>query len=306
MGNGEGRRHDVPLQPAVSLSTSRALFTAIRAPRERWEKILLDVVNPFVTEIREQPELASFDFGRYNKPTWQIGLRVAGPSPWIEDFVYPLLHERLLRARGEGLVNGHEYGEDPPELERYGGAEGVRLTEVIHHHDALACLDLMEAESHGKLERTRREYSLVMIERLLDLMNLEDERRTAFYERGFRWAITIGTWKTEDLSTLDRRFEALKPGLTSLIRGEESRSPEVQWGGATPAGIARACLDATAPVAAEALEAHASGRITQDPVNLAWAWTEMHSNRLGIVNVAQAVLRYFMYRLHGGPGIDAA
>lgn len=268
---------------------------------------MLDVVIPFVREIRDQPELSSFDFGRYNKPTWQIGLRVAGPDSWIEESVYPLLHERLVRSRDEGLVHSHEYGEDPPEIERYGGTEGVRLTEKVHHHDALACLDLIEAESHGRLERTRREYSLVMVERILDCMGLHGYRRTAFYERGFRWAITIGTWKPEDLSVLDERFEALKPGLTSLIRGEESRSPEVQWGGATPAGIARACLDATAPLAAEALEAIAAGRISQDPVNLAWAWTEMHSNRLGIVNVSQAVLRYFMYRLlGGGPAVHDA
>ena len=41
----------------------------------------------------------------------------------------------------------------------------------------------------------------------------------------------------------------------------------------------------------------AAGRVRQELVPLAWSYTHMHCNRLGIDPVAEAILRYFMHRL---------
>jgi len=182
----------------------------------------------------------------------------------------------------------------------------MRLTERIYHHDTLACLDLMEAEARGEASRSRREYSLLMVERLLDLMRFDRERRIAFYERGYRWALEEAAWGPADLPVLEARYEKLRPGLVDLLRGEASRSDAGPWGGAEPARIAAKCLEATAPLIDEALAAHAAGRISQDPLELAWSWAHLHCNRLGVVAVSEAVLRFFMHRLHRDGAIDPA
>src|SRR5262249_58518929 len=108
-------------------------------------------------------------------------------------------------------------------------------------------------------------------------------------ERGWSRRISIGAWTQADLRLFDERFETQRPALAALLR--DSLRGE-------PAAIAAACLEGMAPVVEEALRAHAAGRLAQDPVNLAWYWAGLHSNRLGIVNVSEAILRYFMYRLH--------
>ena len=60
-------------------------------------------------------------------------------------------------------------------------------------NNMLACLDLMAAERQGLLAKTRREWSLLMTEGLLDLLGFDRARRLAFYATGYRWTIKSGT-----------------------------------------------------------------------------------------------------------------
>ena len=174
----------------------------------------------------------------------------------------------------------------------------MRLAERIFLHDSTACLDLIEAEARGELVRTRREYSLVHTERLLDLLGFGREQRLAFYQRGYQWAITEGDWTEEDVPRLEDRYAALREGLHDLLEGAASGDPSLQLGGAEPARISRVCIEATRPVVETLLEAHAQGKITQDFVSLAWSYAHMHCNRLGIGTVAEAILRFFMFRYY--------
>ncbi|HET9300793.1 MAG TPA: lantibiotic dehydratase C-terminal domain-containing protein, partial [Candidatus Polarisedimenticolaceae bacterium] len=51
--------------------------------------------------------------------------------------------------------------------------------------------------------------------------------------------------------------------------------------------------------AAEALrQGLRDGSVQQDPGHLAWSLTHMHCNRIGLDVHAEAVLRYFAWRLH--------
>jgi len=281
------------------------LSAVIESPMDRWEEILSDAITPAVRELRSRPELEALFWGRFNKPTWQIQLCVFGPAGWVDGFVRPLLDRRLAPLRESGRARAIAFGPYEPEMEPCGGEVGMRLTERISHHDSLACLDLMEAEAKGRLARSRREFSLVMVERLLDQLRFDRRMRLGFYERGYRWAFSMGSMKPEDLKVLDRKYEELRPGLLALLEGEASRNESSQWGGADPARIAKECLRATGPIIEETMAAHAAGRLSQDLVNLAWFWTGMHSNRLGIVNVSEAVLRYYMHRLYRDGEIGA-
>jgi thiopeptide-type bacteriocin biosynthesis protein len=286
------------------LEDQLCLFTLLYAPREQHERILADFVTPIADEIRDAPELHSLFFARYNVPSWQVRFRILGRPDWVSGPVFERVDRDLAPLRASGAVEGVEYAQYDREVERYGGDEGMALAEKLFLHDSLACLDLMAAERQGLLAKTRREFSLLMTERLLDLLGFDREQRLAFYAYGHRWAHEMGTWKEAELATIEAKYQAIKPGLQDLFTGEQSTDAVAQWGGEEPARIAAHWQEASRPVVLAIREAHAAGRISQDLGYLAWSYAHMSCNRLGIDPTPEALLRYFMNRLiedGGGP-----
>jgi thiopeptide-type bacteriocin biosynthesis protein len=273
------------------------LFTLLYAPREQHERILAEFVTPIARDLRDAPELHSLFFARYNVPSWQVRFRVLGRPDWVSGPVRERVERDLGPLHAAGIIEDAGFAQYDRETERYGGEEGMVLAEKLFLHDSLACLDLMAAERQGLLEKSRREFSLVMTERLLDLLGFNREQRLAFYAFGYKWARDMGTWSDSDLETIEKRYQELKPGLQDLFTGEQSQDPELLWGGAEPARIAERCLEASRPVVEAILAGHAAGRIQQDLVYLAWSYAHMQCNRLGVDPTPEALLRYFMHRL---------
>jgi len=282
----------------VNLEAERCLYTLVLSPREEHENLLRAFVEPAVREFRDSPELDSLFFARYSIPDWQIRLRILGHPGWVDDIVRPGIARRLDALAGRGLFREYAFTTYAREDERYGGREGMRLAERIFHHDSLLCLELMAADREGLLGKSRRELSLVLTERLLDLLGFDRERRTAFYELGYRWAIEQDRWTPEERAVLEERYLALRPGLTALFDGSAEDDPTGLWGGSDAARIASDWIEALRPAARALMEAHAAGRVAQDPVQLAWSLAHMHCNRLGIDAMPEAILRFFMHRLY--------
>ncbi|HEY0510655.1 MAG TPA: thiopeptide-type bacteriocin biosynthesis protein [Thermoanaerobaculia bacterium] len=278
------------------------LFTLLYAPREQHERILAELVTPIARDLRQAPELDSLFFARYNVPSWQLRFRVLGRPGWVSGPVFERVQRDLEPLKAAGAVEAVEFAQYDRETERYGGEEGMALAEQLFLHDSLAGLDLMEADRQGRLEKTRREVSLLMTERLLDLLRFDRGQRTAFYAFGHQWTREMGTWSDADLATIEAKYQALKPGLQELFTGEQATDPESLWGGEEAARIAARWLEASRPVAAAILAGHAAGRIRQDLGYLAWSYAHMSCNRLGIDATPEALLRYFMHRLYQDGG----
>ncbi|MBI3448681.1 MAG: hypothetical protein HY049_07185 [Acidobacteria bacterium] len=275
------------------------LSVVIESPMERWEEIVREGVTPAARALRGDPSLAAFTWGRFNKPTWRIEISISGREAWLSSRAAPVVAAALSPLEGlVGRAPVFAHGGDEPDAGALGGAEGEALARAFDHHDSLACLDFMEAEFRGELRRSRREISLLLVDSLADAFELDLAERRAFYERGWRWAFSMGLFKPGDREILDQKFESLRPSLRELLstdRGEEER-----WGDPGAARIAAAWRAGVAAAARAAVDGCAAGRIAQDPVNLAWLWAQAHSNRLGIVNTSEAILRYFMYRILPG------
>lgn len=273
------------------------LFTLLHAPRDQHERILADFVTPVARDLRGAPELHSLFFARYNVPDWQLRFRILGRPDWVSGPVRERVERGLAPLREAGIVEGVEYAQYDRETERYGGEEGMELAEKLFLHDTLACLDLMEVERQGDLAKSRREVSLLMTERLLDLLRFDRAQRLAVHAFGYRWTREMETWSDADFAAAEERYQALKPGLQDLFTGEQSREPALLWGGEEAARIAGRCLEASRPVAEAILAGHATGSIRQDLVYLAWSYAHMHCNRMGIDPHPEALLHFFMHRL---------
>jgi thiopeptide-type bacteriocin biosynthesis protein len=268
----------------------------VHAPRESHDRLLRELVAPVVREIRDQKELDSLFFIRYDDPDWQLRFRVLGRPAWVEGPVRDRVERALQPFVEERVIRKVDFGEYVREWERYGGPLGMRISEKIFHHDSLACLDLLEAEARGQLSKSRREWSLAFTERFLDLLGFDEAQRLAFYRSGHDWAFRDGVFDEEDLPRLERQYRANREGLHEIVLRGKSRAPELQYGGSEAARIAGALLDATRPVAEELLAAHSEGTVVQDLVSMAWSYAHLHCNRLGIELVPEAILRYLMFR----------
>jgi len=281
------------------MSDQRCFYTILRAPHERLEALLMDHVAPIVDEIRDAPELDSLFFVRYSEPTWQLRFRVLGRPEWIESAIAPMLRAKVEELEQSGAVDSHQFATYDREYERYGGEEGMALAEKLFFLDSLAALDWIAAERRGVVRRSRREFALLIVERLLDLTGLDHWDRGAFYWRGYSWATETGIWGPDDLAILEKRFQELKPSLERLVFGEWSgaRANEALWGGPEAAGIADRFLAGATPVARAILDGIAAERIQQDIVYLFWSYAHMFTNRLGIESSGEAVLRFFLHRL---------
>ena len=278
------------------LEDEACLYAIMHSPRESHDRLLRELVRPFVLEMRGQKDLDSFFFIRYDDPDWQLRFRVLGRRAWVDGPVRDRLDRALRPLVAEGVIRGLEFGEYAREWERYGGTLGMRLAERIFFHDSVACLELLQTEEKGQLGKSRREWSLMLTERLLDLFGFDATRRLAFYRSGHDWAFRDGLFKEEDLPGLERKYQTIRKGLDDLFLGDQSRDPALQYGGPEAARIACGLLEATRPVAEELLAAHAEGKIVQDLGTLVWSYAHLHCNRLGIELAPEAILRYLMFR----------
>jgi thiopeptide-type bacteriocin biosynthesis protein len=277
------------------MSLSLSHYSRIQAVSGRLEQALGELVAPLLHDVWRDPSRRAAFFARYRS---EALLFILGEPEWTTGPARALVDQRVETSREKGLVEGCTFLEYQPEVERYGGEEGLRLAERIFEEDSRACLDLMEAERAGLLGRTRREHSLVLTERFLDLLGFDREARVSFYRFSYAWAIEQGTWGESEIRLLEDRYRELKPGLSELLDAALAGDSETAHGGAEPARIARGWIEANQPIVAGLLEAHRAGRIRQDLVTLAWSYTHMHCNRLGLSGEAEAVLRFFMHRLY--------
>lgn len=264
----------------------------VDAPREHHDEILRGGVTSLAQDLAAVPGFDAFFFGRYNKPDWHLKLSVLGEAPGEP------LHRLLASLQERGLASGGETFPYVPDLAPHGGSLGTRLAEQVFHHDTRACLDFLRLEARGGLARSRREISLVLTERYLDLLAFTRDQRVAFHAFAYSWAVDRGFWQEEEREILDRKYAALAPGIREVL--EASNSPEL-WGGEEAAGVAGRLLTSLRPLLEAMRHGMERGEIARDPITLAWSLTHLHANRLQIEAYGEAILRYLAHRFHQEP-----
>ncbi|MBZ5639102.1 MAG: thiopeptide-type bacteriocin biosynthesis protein [Acidobacteriia bacterium] len=280
------------------MTTRDGLSTLLHAPREEHEALVRDFVTPLALEFASDPRLRALFFGRHNEPDWHLRVSVVGDPEWVRGPLPVLVERRLAALEATRRLSGHEFAAYEREEARFGGVEGARLAERIFHHDTLACLARIEVESRGEAARSRREYCLLMTERLLDLLRFDRDRRIAFYHHGYSFEIELGRWGPGERDALERHYRSIKDGLLELLRSEPGRDPAFLWGGVAAAAAAESCIEALRPLVGDLLGGLGAGTIRKGAADLAWSLAHMHANRLQIEADAEAILRYFMHRLH--------
>jgi thiopeptide-type bacteriocin biosynthesis protein len=253
-----------------------------------------------VRELAALPSIEAVYFERVNKPDWGLRLRVLGDSPTLDGEAKALVRQRL-----DAVAQPFAFVDDEAESKWIGGPAEEQLLKRIHHLDSLACLDLLDLEGRAGLATSRAQWSLLVVEQLLDLFGIHGIERLEFYRRGFQWAPSLGRWDAEVFAALERKFESQAGALRAAIGVGSGRDTPDAWGGADSAQIAARFLEGARGPIGTVLTAAKSGRIGKAPIDMAELVAHAHSNRLGVHATQEGTIRYLVFRARGGEGPPA-
>lgn len=281
--------------PAAALGMpDTRLFAYLPSAPERHDSLLVESLLPLQPALAGQPH--ALWFTRSDVPEWLLRVGVRGEAEWLARYVGPLLREAWRGEPRLALVDAAALPDYATERQRWGTDTAADLAERCFHHDSAACLAWLALDARGAAGLSRREYSLLMTETLLEALGVTPAERREFYRLGQAWPRERGVWTDADVALLEQRYQALRVGLGERLRSRGARPLET-WGNAASAAIA---AQAQAQWMAEAgawQAVRSAARLPIDWPRMLWSLAHLHALRLGLTGVAEASLRFFVHRL---------
>ena len=180
------------------LSSSPALQFILHLTEANMDTALRAAVSPLVHALRDDPRLEVIYFHRHVKPGWNLQVLLRGRGDGFEQEARDRTESVLAPLADRGLLRSWQRMEPGRAAEEIAGEAASLEIEKLFHHDTSACLDLLDCETAGGTSRSRREFSLLMTERLLDLLRFDRARRLAFYHVGHQRPFEQGTWDAKE------------------------------------------------------------------------------------------------------------
>jgi thiopeptide-type bacteriocin biosynthesis protein len=188
--------------------------------------------------------------------------------------VLPLLRQKAEPLLADGVMWRLQLDTYERELRRYGGDEGIELSEELFRHDSEAVLGIVRTLWGDEGLDARWRLALYGIDRLLDDFGLDLERKRA-WARGCRdgFARELDV-RGQTKRALGERYRAERKALDELLGLEEGDdhplAPGVQ--------LLRERSRRLAPLI-ERLRAREQ-RLSVSLDDLLWSYAHMHANRL--------------------------
>ncbi|HZJ67466.1 MAG TPA: thiopeptide-type bacteriocin biosynthesis protein, partial [Kofleriaceae bacterium] len=255
----------------AALPGSDWLFLKIYGGASTLERVFCDAIAPIVCAERPRGPLTRWFFIRYADPDWHFRLRLRGPADHLHGAVLPAI-ERALRGHHDGgalrrvTIDTYE-----PELERYGGPEGMELAETLFEADSEAALAIMASHAADRPERWR--LALLGMHDLLDALGLDIDRKLALSRAGRDgFARELGAGVATQ-KALGQRFRQDRARIERLL---VDRSDDAMTAAIAALDVRRDVLRATAARLHAAIEAEQIARPLGD---LASAYVHMWVNR---------------------------
>ncbi len=238
------------------------------------DRVLIDAVEPVVHRALDTGAVERWFFVRYPDPHFHVRLRVNGDPRRLVEEVLPLLRQRAELLLADGVMWRLQLDTYERELRRYGGDEGIELSEELFWHDSEAVLGIVRTLWGDEGLDARWRLALYGIDRLLDDFGLDLERKRAWARGcrdGFAREFDVGG---QTRRALGERYRAERKSLDELLGLQEGDdhplAPSVQ--------LLRERSWRIAPLV-ERLRAREQ-RLTVSLDHLLWSHAHMHANRL--------------------------
>jgi thiopeptide-type bacteriocin biosynthesis protein len=238
------------------------------------DRVLIDVAGPVVEAALDTGAAERWFFVRYADPHFHLRLRMNGDPRRLTEEVLPLLRQKAELLLADGVMWRLQLDTYERELQRYGGDEGIELSEELFWHDSKAVLGIVRTLRGDEGLDARWRLALYGIDRLLDDFGLDLERKRAWARgcrNGFAREFELGG---QARRTLGERYRAERKALDELLGlegGEEhALAPGVQLLGERSSQLA--------PLV-ERLRSREQ-RLSVSLDHLLWSYAHMHANRL--------------------------
>jgi len=237
------------------------------------DRVLTDVVEP-VVEAALRMDAERWFFVRYSDPHFHVRLRVRGDPARLAGDVLPLLHEAAEPLLDDGVLWRLQLDTYERELQRYGGDEGIELSEDLFRHDSDAVLGIVHTLWGDEGLDARWRLTLYGIDRLLDDFGFDFDRRRA-WARSCRdgFAREFGL-QSPAKRVLGERFRAERGALEQLLELKEGVDHPLAPG----VELLRERSRRLAPVVEQLREREHLLSVPFD--NLLRSYAHMHANRL--------------------------
>ncbi|MDQ3875106.1 MAG: lantibiotic dehydratase, partial [Actinomycetota bacterium] len=238
------------------------------------DRVLTEVVEPVVRAALETSAAERWFFVRFADPHFHVRLRVNGDPGRLGAEVLPLLRAKAEPLLADGVFWRLQLDTYERELRRYGGDEGIELSEELFRHDSEAVLGIVRTLWGDQGLDARWRLTLYGIDRLLDDFGFDDARKREWARRsrdGFMREFEI---RGPAKRALGERYRAERKALEELLgleeRDDHALAPGVQ--------LLRERSRRLAPLV-ERLRAREQ-RLSVSLDELLWSYAHMHANRL--------------------------
>jgi thiopeptide-type bacteriocin biosynthesis protein len=282
------------VQPAPAAAAPASVRTARREiartfpPGSEWlyaklytsegsaDRVLRDVVGPLRRMALDRGIADSWFFVRYADPHRHVRVRFHGEPDRLAGALVPALHALVDRFLHDGTVWRVQLDTYERETERYGGAEGVVLSERLFLEDSESVLELVEQLPGDGGVRARGSLALAGIHRLFESFGLElPARRLVLGGLRDGMARDINADKLLHVK-LGAKFRANRRDFERIIDGGAGEDEELRRG----VDILTERSERMAPVVAELTALSKAGRLTAGLPTLVASYIHMFVNRL--------------------------
>jgi thiopeptide-type bacteriocin biosynthesis protein len=239
------------------------------------DQLLHDMVQPLVDGVFRTGAADRWFFIRYGDPHWHLRLRFHGAPARLDGEVLPALRAATAPLLTEGRLSRIQYDTYEPEIERYGGPEGMVLAERLFQADSeavLALSSLFPEDSRGEL---RWRLAILGIDLLLTDLCLDIPTRRAVIGKMRDSFATEFRTDADFKHQLGRKFRTERRSLETLL-GTTSDDARLRDGLRVLERRSKQLM----PVMARLRGCAQAGRLSLPLVDLAPSYMHMHVNRL--------------------------
>jgi thiopeptide-type bacteriocin biosynthesis protein len=293
-----------PPQPPAALRRSfppgsEWLYVKLYTGTATADGLLRDVVGPAVRQALATGAADSWFFIRYADPQWHLRVRLHGDPGALHGQVLPALQGAIEDLLADGRLWKVQLDTYDREVERYGGPEGLELSERLFQVDSDAVLDIIEMLAGDEGADVRWRLALLGTDLLLSDLGLSPETRRLVIER-----LRSSFWREFSGSKplrvqLDQKLRAERRDLIHMLEtgigvgaSESPLAPALE--------VFQRRSRASAPIVEELKRREAEGRLTASMADMASSFVHMFVNRMvrSAARAHEVVLYDFLHQLH--------
>lgn len=298
-GSFEGSQARHPEQLSHYFQPSRRLLhheERIKPPSNEWVYFKLYGGKSRQNEVLELlsaplEELSSKGVGwffiRYGDPHPHLRVRLFSTNtPLLAVALAPLISllDQILK---DGLLNRFSIDTYDRELERYGGVQGLRISEQLFHLDSRVVQQLILHAAPGKKTPDLDKLGVISVDYLFRGFGLSVDERRNFYQRiRLNQQQMLGIQDTE----LGEHFRKIRASLWEVFRPDNNILYE----------ILTQFQDEVTEFANALQVLEVNNRLLRPIDNILASHVHMHCNRLGLNRHDEFKVVYFLSRLYDG------